>query len=224
MAESKPDDLVYRSKLQVSSTIKIPLADLDFQFVRSSGPGGQHVNKTNSKVQLFWNVAESEIIGRNLKLRFMDKYANQISTAGVLLIESQTHRDQHLNKRVALQKLQKMIRSVARPPKPRKPTKPTKASKRKRLENKAQQSEKKKTTTSQNGRQLIAVRFRLSQNLCSQLFQQTHGLADIGFLFDRVLRNFSLNCERSFVTNFLQCSQIGFHSDIALTERNFRSP
>jgi ribosome-associated protein len=144
MAESKPDDLVYRSKLQVSSTIKIPLADLDFQFVRSSGPGGQHVNKTNSKVQLFWNVAESEIIGRNLKLRFMDKYANQISTAGVLLIESQTHRDQHLNKRVALQKLQKMIRSVARPPKPRKPTKPTKASKRKRLENKAQQSEKKK--------------------------------------------------------------------------------
>jgi len=144
MPVSQPDDLIYRNKLQVTSTIKIPLADLDFQFARSSGPGGQHVNKTSSKVQLFWNVAESDIIGRNLKLRFMEKYANQISSAGVLLVESQTHREQHLNKKVALQKLQKMIRSVARPPKRRKPTKPTKASKQKRLKAKAEQSEKKK--------------------------------------------------------------------------------
>ena len=144
MPASNSDELVHRNKLQVSPTIKIPLAELDFQFVRSSGPGGQHVNKTNSKVQLFWNVAESEVIGRNLKLRFMQKYENQISNAGVLLIESQTHRDQHLNKRVALQKLQKMIRCVARPPKPRKPTKPTRASKEKRLEKKSQQAQKKK--------------------------------------------------------------------------------
>ncbi|MBD3672291.1 MAG: aminoacyl-tRNA hydrolase [Planctomycetaceae bacterium] len=144
MASSHPDDLVYRNKLQVTSTIKIPLAELDFQFARSSGPGGQHVNKTNSKAQLFWNVAESDVIGRNLKLRFMEKYANQISSAGVLLVESQTHREQHLNKKVALQKLQKMIRSVARPPKRRKPTKPTKASERKRLKAKAEHAQKKK--------------------------------------------------------------------------------
>jgi len=144
MPSSNPEDLVSRNKLQVSPTIKIPLAELEFQYVRSSGPGGQNVNKTSSKVQLFWNVAESEVIGRNLKLRFMEKYANQISNAGVLLIESQTHRDQHLNKRVALQKLQKMIRSVARPPKPRKPTKPTKAAKERRLKSKAEQAQKKK--------------------------------------------------------------------------------
>jgi ribosome-associated protein len=138
-----PDELIVRNKLVVSQRIRIPLAELSFQYVRSSGPGGQNVNKTASKAQLFWNVAESEAIGRDLKLRFMQHYDKRISKAGVLLIESQRYRDQPLNRLDCLRKLRQLLRGIAAPPKKPRPTKPTKTSVQKRLEGKSKQSEKK---------------------------------------------------------------------------------
>ncbi|HSG73073.1 MAG TPA: peptide chain release factor-like protein, partial [Planctomycetaceae bacterium] len=66
MNPSRSDELIVKEKLVVTPSIKIPVAELRVQFSRSSGPGGQNVNKTNSKVQLFWNVSESNAIGRNL--------------------------------------------------------------------------------------------------------------------------------------------------------------
>ena len=144
MNSSRSDELIVKEKLVVTPTIKIPVAELRVQFSRSSGPGGQNVNKTNSKVQLFWNVSESNAIGRNLKLLFMQKNANQISKAGELMIESQVHRDQHTNRRECLLKLREMLRKASRRPKTRKPTKPTRTSIKKRLDGKTKQSAKKK--------------------------------------------------------------------------------
>jgi ribosome-associated protein len=144
MNSSRSDELIVKEKLVATPSIKIPLSELRVQFARSSGPGGQNVNKTNSKVQLFWNVSESNAIGRALKLHFLQKFANQISKTGELLIESQVHRDQHSNRRECLLKLRDMLRKASRRPKPRTPTKPTKSSVQKRLDSKTKQSAKKK--------------------------------------------------------------------------------
>lgn len=144
MNSSRSDELIVKEKLVVTPTIKIPVAELRVQFSRSSGPGGQNVNKTNSKVQLFWNVSESNAIGRNLKLLFLQKFANQISKSGEVMIESQVHRDQHSNRRECLLKLREMLRKASRRPKTRKPTKPTKSSVQNRLDSKTKQSAKKK--------------------------------------------------------------------------------
>jgi ribosome-associated protein len=139
-----PSELIVRNQLVIGPRLRIPLAELSFQFSKSSGPGGQHVNKTNSKVQMFWNVAESEAIGRDLKLRILQHYAKRISQAGTLMIECQTSRDQHSNRFECLRKLKQLIKGIAVPPKKRKPTAPTRGSVEKRLTGKSNRSDKKK--------------------------------------------------------------------------------
>lgn len=114
-----------------------------FETSRSSGPGGQHVNKTESKVAIYFNIDASELTEEQ-KQRVKEKYSNKINTEGELYLQSMASRSQLSNKEAVILKMQTLIHSVLVPPKKRKKTRPTKASIMQRLESKRKQSEKKK--------------------------------------------------------------------------------
>jgi ribosome-associated protein len=123
--------------------LAIPWRELQFSFARSSGAGGQNVNKVSSKAILRWNFRVSQALPEAVHNRFKEKFASKLTEEGELVIAAETHRDQVRNKQETLKRLSAMIMSVARPPKPRIATKPTKGSKRRRLEGKKLLGEKK---------------------------------------------------------------------------------
>lgn len=124
--------------------LKIPTSELNFSFSRSSGAGGQNVNKVNTKVTLRWCVYDNTSLPKDIVKRFIAKYSKKITSEGILTIVSQKSRSQNLNTTEAINKLYAMINSVAIAPKIRKKTKPTASSIAKRLSNKKSHSEKKK--------------------------------------------------------------------------------
>ena len=128
----------------VNARITIPREELKLSFARSSGPGGQNVNKVNSKVTLHWPVTTSPSLPADVRFRFVGKYANRINNDGELVLSSQETRDQAANIEDCFNKLREMILSVAVPQRKRRPTKPTKGSKVRRLAAKKGRSETKK--------------------------------------------------------------------------------
>ncbi len=131
--------------LEVNSKIAIPDDEFDISFARSSGPGGQNVNKTNSKAVLHWDVTNSPSLPWDVKARFLKAFASRLTTEGSVVIASDESRAQEANVKGCLEKLKAMILTVATPPKIRKPTKPTKSSQRARVDNKKARSNTKKT-------------------------------------------------------------------------------
>ena len=129
--------------LYVNSRISIPLRELQFTYSRSSGPGGQNVNKVNTKATMHWDVKKTDSLPDAVRRRFMAKYARRLTNEGVLVLSSQRFRDQGQNVADCMHKLREMILAVAVAPKPRRATKPTAGSKRRRLADKKKQSEKK---------------------------------------------------------------------------------
>ena len=127
--------------LQITSTIAIPDDELRFTFSRSSGPGGQNVNKVSSKATLHWAAATSPQLPDAVRGRFLQKYGRQLTKDGDLVIHSQEHRDQPKNIQACRDKLRAMIASIVTPPKKRRPTKPTKGSKIRRLKDKKSRSQ-----------------------------------------------------------------------------------
>ncbi len=124
---------------------RIPAGELDFSFSRSSGAGGQNVNKVNTKVSLRWNIQKSTSLAKAVKERFVKKYKRRISEGGVLILHSQRFRSQARNIADCIEKLHEMIETVAKPPKRRVGTKPTRSSVEKRIKTKKSKSETKKT-------------------------------------------------------------------------------
>jgi len=112
----------------------IPLRELRFQYARSSGPGGQNVNKVESKAILRWNVAGSAAVPEGVRRRFLARYARRIGAEGELVLSSQRFRDRSRNVADCLEKLRAMLEAVAEPPRPRHPTRPTRGSRERRLE------------------------------------------------------------------------------------------
>lgn len=129
--------------IEISANLRLPEYELVFSFARSSGKGGQNVNKVNSKAVLNWAPAQSRFISPQIKQRFFDKYSNQISQDGILVLHSDRFRDQPMNIKDCIEKLCQMLLAVEFAPKKRFKTKPTKASRRRRIENKKINSEKK---------------------------------------------------------------------------------
>ena len=130
--------------LAINDKISIPLREFDFSYSRSPGPGGQNVNKVNTKVTLRWNVQKSRSISEELKQRIVSRYSRRINKEGELIVHSHRFRDQGRNVADALSKLRELVVQANALKKPRKKTKPGRAAVRRRLENKRRTSEKKK--------------------------------------------------------------------------------
>lgn len=111
---------------------------------RSSGPGGQNVNKVNSKVTIKWHLDSSDAFAYWVLRRMEDKYGNRISKEGYVIVSSDNSRDMTQNRALCFEKLAGMIKAAMTVAKPRKPTKPKKAAIERRLQSKKQQSDKKK--------------------------------------------------------------------------------
>ena len=127
--------------LEITPHLAIPDDELEMTFSRSSGPGGQNVNKVSSKATLRWNVRQSSSLPQDVRERFLKKYGQRLTKDGDLLIYSQEFRDQPKNIEACRAKLRAMIQGVLRPPKKRRPTKPTKGSKIRRLKEKKARSQ-----------------------------------------------------------------------------------
>ncbi len=119
------------------------LKELDFNFSRSSGPGGQSVNKVNTKVGLRFDVAGSTVLTAEQKEVILNKLGNKLTKEGVLVLSSQVARSQLANKELVMVKLDKLLENAFKVRIKRKPTKPTKGSVKKRLESKKHQAKKK---------------------------------------------------------------------------------
>jgi ribosome-associated protein len=129
--------------LVVNSRIRIPDSELEWSFVRSSGPGGQNVNKVSSKAVLRWRAAASAALPADIRARFQRRYGSRLTTDGDLLLSSQRYRDQGRNIEDAKQKLIAMLEEITIAPKKRRPTKPSKGAVARRLESKQAVSKKK---------------------------------------------------------------------------------
>ena len=129
--------------LKVDDRISIPLKEFSFSYARSPGPGGQNVNKVNTKVILKWDLGRTKSLPSTVMQRLKKKFARRISKTGELIVTSHRFRDQGRNVADAINKLRELVMSVAAEPKKRKPRKKSKAAQRRRLEDKRRQSDKK---------------------------------------------------------------------------------
>ena len=129
--------------LIVTPNLCIPLREFEFTYSRSGGPGGQNVNKLNTKALLRWRVTTSPSLPEPVLRRLAAKHPRRITSGGDLLIVSQRFRDAGRNTADCLEKLRRMLVEAAKPVRPRKPTRPTQASVRRRIEHKRRHSQKK---------------------------------------------------------------------------------
>jgi len=125
----------------VTDAISLDEAEIDIKAARASGPGGQHVNKTSSAIELRFDVAGSPSLPEDVKARLTKLAGSRMTQEGVLVIFAQTHRSQEMNRQDAIGRLVALIQKAAEAPKPRKRTRPTRASKERRLAQKSRRSE-----------------------------------------------------------------------------------
>lgn len=119
------------------------LDEAEFKAVLSSGPGGQHANKTSTKVVLNWSLANSQVFTQDQKERLEWKLNNRLTKNKVLQLSSDHTRSQHKNKEILVKRFFKILEDALKIPKKRKKTKPSRSAKLKRLKDKQIQSEKK---------------------------------------------------------------------------------
>lgn len=130
--------------IRITGSLSVPMSELKFRTSRSGGPGGQNVNKVSSKVELLFDVKNSDIFSESIRERILGRLAKRIDSAGVLHLVSQSSRSQLENKERVISEFARLMRSALKPVKKRIPTHPTKAAKEKRLKRKKIVAEKKK--------------------------------------------------------------------------------
>lgn len=124
---------------------RIPLSELEIQFARASGPGGQNVNKTSTKAQARWDLEASPSFSEKEKQLIRERLASRLTKRGELVVSSMRERSQLQNKERATERLRKLVTDALAPQEKRIPTKPTRASKRRKTENKSRRSEVKRS-------------------------------------------------------------------------------
>jgi ribosome-associated protein len=131
--------------LKIINSVSIPTSELRFRFSRSSGPGGQHAQKSSTRVELLFDVNNSPSLTEEHRERVQKRLAQYIDSKGLLHLAAESERSQLRNREQVVDRFQSLMRSALKRRKRRKPTKPTAASKEKRLKAKRRRSEKKKT-------------------------------------------------------------------------------
>jgi ribosome-associated protein len=132
-----PDDL------QITSHLAIPARELRFSTSRSSGPGGQHVNTTDTKVTLRWNVHDSAVLSDNQRQRITRALAGRLNQRGEIVLACDVHRSQHRNRDEVVARLARFVRAALARRKLRRPTTPSPSAAEKRLQGKRQVARKK---------------------------------------------------------------------------------
>ena len=130
--------------LPINAQVSIPVGELRFQFSRSGGPGGQHVNKSSTQAELIFDVDGSPSLSAAHKQRIRSKLRGYLSKEGVLRLTCQSTRSQAQNRQEALDRLQGLLARALLRAKPRKPTRPTRASQERRLAAKKRRSDVKR--------------------------------------------------------------------------------
>ena len=127
----------------LNDKISIPVSELDIRFSRSSGPGGQHVNKTSTQAELTFDLANSPSIPPEDREWLLEKLKPKLDSSGKLRLTSQDTRSQRQNKAIVIERFGEMLRHALRRPKKRKPTKPSRAAVQRRIESKKKRGETK---------------------------------------------------------------------------------
>lgn len=132
------------SIVHITNTVSIPMSELRFRFARSSGPGGQHVNRSATQVELLFDVAGSPSLNETQRQRVLRKLRSRIDKEGVLHLVSQETRSQLRNREEVVERFQMLMREALRVPKRRIPTRPTRAARERQLAAKRRRSEVKR--------------------------------------------------------------------------------
>jgi ribosome-associated protein len=130
--------------LAVNESVAIPRGELDVRVSRSSGAGGQHVNKTSSRVEIFWNIPASRAVSEEERARLLDKLGSKLTAEGSIRVVASDMRSQSRNRDLAEERLAELVRRALKVPRKRRPTKPTRASREARLEEKKRHARKKR--------------------------------------------------------------------------------
>jgi ribosome-associated protein len=130
--------------ISLGPRLALPLSELDFSFTRSGGPGGQHVNRNETKVELRWDITNSATLNEHQRRLIEERLPQYITKDGILRLVSNETRSQHRNRQAVMQRLQNLVTEALRPRRKRRPTRPSAGVRARRIEQKRRRSEKKK--------------------------------------------------------------------------------
>ena len=131
--------------IRIDDRLAIDDDELQFHATTAQGPGGQHVNRSNTRVVVLWNVKTSPSLDDAQRVRILERLSNRISREGWLRVASQKHRSQSRNRDAAVQRLAELVAGALRTDPPRKATKPSRAARRRRVDEKKRRGEIKRT-------------------------------------------------------------------------------
>jgi ribosome-associated protein len=130
--------------LRINRTLTIPPDEIGLRFSPSGGPGGQHANRSSTRVDLSWNVDTSRVLGPRQRARIKGHLRSRLDSSGTLRLSSDKHRSQTRNREEALSRLTRLVSEALQPRRSRVATAPSRAAKERRLQSKRRRSETKK--------------------------------------------------------------------------------
>ncbi|MBN1318438.1 MAG: aminoacyl-tRNA hydrolase [Anaerolineales bacterium] len=134
-----------KDTIKIDDALSIPLSELSFRFSRSGGPGGQHVNRSETRVELLFDVSNSPSFSEEQREQLLARLDHRIDKDGVLHLVSEESRSQRKNRETVIERFGSLLQTALRPRRKRRPTRPSHAARQRRLEEKRRQSRKKQT-------------------------------------------------------------------------------